>query len=81
MDQPGKVANSARGHLTSVCFLPVYSGRQVRLGVPAGVSQEKRPHRFLIYLLSTMNALFLARRIHPFLSLVEICVRLRRMTA
>ena len=41
MDQPGKVANAARGHLISVCFLPVYSGRQVRLGVPAGVSQEK----------------------------------------
>ncbi|CAN0213644.1 unnamed protein product [Ascophyllum nodosum] len=41
MDQPGKVAISARGHVTSVCFLSVYSGRQVRLGVPAGVSQEK----------------------------------------
>ena len=40
MDQPGKVANAVRGHLISVCFLLVYSG-QVRLGVPAGVSQEK----------------------------------------
>ena len=43
-------------------------------------SHRRRSHRFLIHFLSTMNALFLARRIHPFLSLVEICVRLRRMT-
>ena len=27
--------------ISFVCFLPVYSGRQVRLGIPAGVSQEK----------------------------------------
>ena len=27
--------------ISFVCFLPVYSERQVRLGIPAGVSQEK----------------------------------------
>ena len=43
-------------------------------------SHRRRSHIFLIHFLSTMNALFLARRIHPFLSLVEIFVRLRRMT-
>ena len=47
--------------------------------VPAGVTQEEGHTRFLIHLLSTVRALiFLARRIQPFLSLVdrevEFCV-------
>ena len=42
------------------------------LNVPAGVTQEEDHTRFLIHLLSAMRALiFLARRIQPFLSLVD----------
>ena len=49
------------------------------LDVPAGVTQEEGHTGFLIYLLSAVRALiFLARRIQPFLSLVnrevEFCV-------
>ena len=49
------------------------------LGVPAGVTQEEGHTGFLIHLLSTVRAsIFLARRIQPFLSLVDcevgICV-------
>ena len=49
------------------------------LDVPAGVTQEEGPTGFLIHLLSAVRALiFLARRIQPFLSLVdrgvEFCV-------
>ena len=49
------------------------------LDVPAGVTQEEGHTGFLIHLLSAMRALiFLARRIQPFLSLVdrevEFCV-------
>ena len=48
-------------------------------GVPAGVTQEEGHTGFLIHLLSAVHALiFLARRIQPFLSLVdrevELCV-------
>ena len=50
--------------------------------VPAGVTQEEGHTGFLIHLLSAVHALiFLARRIHPFLSLVdcdvEFCVLTR----
>ena len=42
------------------------------LDVPAGVTQEEGRTGFLIHLLSVMRALiFLARRIQPFLSLVD----------
>ena len=42
------------------------------LDVPAGVTQEEGLTGFLIHLLSTVRALiFLARRIQPFLSLVD----------
>ena len=42
------------------------------LDVPAGVTQEKGHTGFLIHLLSAVRALiFLARRIQPFLSLVD----------
>ena len=42
------------------------------LDVPAGVTQEEGHTGFLIHLLSAVRALiFLARRIRPFLSLVD----------
>ena len=42
------------------------------LDVPAGVTQEEGHTRFLIHLLSAVRALFfLARKIQPFLSLVD----------
>ena len=49
------------------------------MDVPAGVTQEEGHTGFLIHLLSAVHALiFLARRIQPFLSLVdrvvEFCV-------
>ena len=49
------------------------------LDIPAGVTQEEGDTGFLIYLLSAVRALFfLARRIQPFLPLVnseaEFCV-------
>ena len=49
------------------------------LGIPAGVTQEEGHTGFLIHLISAVRALiFLARRIQPFLSLVdrevEFCV-------
>ena len=51
----------------------------IKLDVPAGVTQEEGHTGFLIHLLSAVHALFfLARRIQPFLSLVdhevEFCV-------
>ena len=63
----------------SVCFLPIHSGHQSSLDVPAGVTQEEGHTGFLIHLLSAVRALiFLARRIQPILSLVdhevEFCV-------
>ena len=57
-----------------VCFLPIHSGHQKCVG------RTSRGHTgFLIHLLSAVRALiFLARRIQPFLSLVdrevEFCV-------
>ena len=51
----------------------------IKLDVPAGVTQEEGHTGFLIHLLSAVRALiFLSRRIQPFLSLVdrevEFCV-------
>ena len=67
-----------------VCFLPIHSGHQVRWTYQPGshrrkVTQEKGHTGFLIHLLSAVRAfIFLARRIQPFLSLVdrevEFCV-------
>ena len=49
-----------------MCFLPIYSGRQARERITRGHTG------FLIHLLSAVLALnFLARRIQPFLSLVD----------
>ena len=65
-----------------VCFLCVFSSHSfwTSMDVPAGVAQEEGHTGFLIHLLSAVRALiFLARRIQPFLSLVdcevEFCVR------
>ena len=110
MDQPGKVANPARGQLNrennvplSPCVpenlvsrdgfsrpvprqparLHVFSSHPFwtssSLDVPAGVTQEEGHTGFLIHLPSAVRALiFVARRIQPFLSLVdrevEFCV-------
>ena len=63
-----------------VCFLPIHSGHtSSSLDVPAGVTQEEGHTGFLIHLLSAVRAfIFLARRIQPFISLVdrevEFCV-------
>ena len=51
------------------------------LDVPAGVTQEEDHTGFLIHLLSAVRALtFLARRIQPFLSLVDREVEFRVLT-
>ena len=66
-----------------VCVCAVFSSHSFwtssSLDVPAGVTQEERHTGFFIHLLSAVRALiFLARRIQPFLSLVdrevEFCV-------
>ena len=61
-----------------VCFLPIHWTSR-SLDVPAGVTQEEGHTGFLIHLPSAVRALiFVARRIQPFLSLVdreaEFCV-------
>ena len=65
------------------CIMCVFCSRSfwtsISLDVPAGVTQEEGHTGFLIHLLSTVRALlFLARRIQPFISLVdrevEFCV-------
>ena len=66
-----------------VCVCVVFSSHSFwtssSLDVPAGVTQEEGHTGFLIHLLSAVRALiFIARRIQPFLSLVdrevEFCV-------
>ena len=68
---------------SSYCVCVVFSSHSFwtisSLDVPAGVTQEEGHTGFLIHLLSAVRALiFLARRIQPFLSLVdrkvEFCV-------
>ena len=61
-----------------VCFLPIHSGHQVRWTYQPG-SHRRKVTGFLIHLPSAVRALiFVARRIQPFLSLVdrevEFCV-------
>ena len=65
--------------LSCVCFLPII-WTSSSLDVSAGVTQEEGHTGFLIHLPSAVRALiFVARRIQPFLSLVdrevEFCVR------
>ena len=80
-------AEGRRGFFSSawalVCVCCVFSSHSFwtssSLDVPAGVTQEEGHTGFLIHLLSAVRALiFLARRIQPFLSLVdrevEFCV-------
>ena len=66
-----------------VCCVCVFSSHSLwtsgLLDVPAGVTQEEGHIEFLIHLLSAVRAsIFIARRIQPFLSLVDcevgICV-------
>ena len=55
-----------------VCFLPIHSGHQVRWTYQPGSHRREGHTGFLIHLLSAVRALiFLARRIQPFLSLVD----------
>ena len=66
--------------ITCVCVFSSHSfWTSSSLDVPAGVTQEEGHTGFLIHLLSAVRALiFVARRIQPFLSLVdrevEFCV-------
>ena len=70
----------ARDVCVCVCVFSSHSfWTSSSLDVPAGVTQEEGHTRFLIHLLSAVRALiFLARRIQPFLSLIdheiEFCV-------
>ena len=62
--------------LRNCCVLCVFSSHPFwtssSLDIPAGVTQEEGHIGFLIHLLSGVRALiFLARRIQPFLSLVD----------
>ena len=60
------------GCFCSCCFLPILSGHTSSLDVPAGVTQEKGHTGIFIHLPSAVRTLvFLARRIQPFLSLVD----------
>ena len=76
-------ATKAKRQYSTTVFVCVFSSHSFwtssSLDVPAGVTQEEGHTGFLIYLLSAVRALiFLARRIQPFLSLVdrqvEFCV-------
>ena len=65
--------------LCGVSFLPIHSGHQVRWTYQPGVTQEEGHTGLFIDLSSAVRALiFLARRVQPFLSLVnrevEFCV-------
>ena len=62
-----------KGVCMCVCVFSSYSfWTSSSLDVPAGVTQEEGHTGFLIHLLSAVRALiFLARRIQPFLSLVD----------
>ena len=58
--------------LLCLCFSSHSFWTSSSLDVPAGVTQEEGHTGFLIHLLSAVRALvFLARRIQPFLSLVD----------
>ena len=67
-----------QGHQTTnsnknvVCFLPIYSGRQVRRMYQPGVTQGEGHTGFLIHHPSAAHAFIcLARRIQPIISLVD----------
>ena len=68
---------NARGKMYKcMCLCVVFSSHSFwtssSLDVPAGVTQEEGHTEFLMHLLSAMRALiFLARKIQPFISLVD----------
>ena len=67
---PPCLGDAQKVDMCVVCFLPIHSGHP--LDVPAGVTQEEGHTGFLIHLPSAVRALiFVARRIQPFLSLVD----------
>ena len=73
------ITSSMLASVLCVCFLPIHFWTSSSLDVPAGVTQEEGHTGFFIHLLSAVRALiFIARRIQPFLSLVdrevEFCV-------
>ena len=76
----GYSGSQKKASCSRVCVLSSYSfWTSSLLDVPAGVTQEERHTGFIIHLLSAVRALtFLARRVQPFLSLVdrevEFCV-------
>ena len=58
--------------LDSVCVFSTHSfWTSSSLDVPAGVTQEEGHTGFLIHLSAVRALIFLARRIQPFLSLVD----------
>ena len=64
-----------------LCFLPIFILDIKFVGRNSRVTQEEDHREFLIYLLSAVRALiFLARRIQPFLSLVDREVGFRVLT-
>ena len=76
----GTPTKTKQKHFECVCVFSSHSfWASSSLDVPAGVTQEEGHTGCLIHLLSAVRALiFLARRIQPFLSLVdrevELCV-------
>ena len=68
-----KIKSAYSSVCVCVCFFSSHSfWTSSSLDVPAGVTQEEGNTGFLIHLLSAVRALiFLARRILPFLSLVD----------
>ena len=77
------LSNAARLSFSDLCVCFVFSSHPFwtssSLDVPAGVTQEEGHTGFLVHLPSAVRALiFVARRIQPFLSLVdrevEFCV-------
>ena len=67
-----KTSDQTRQRGVCVCVFSHSFWTSSSLDVPAGVTQEEGHTGFLIHLLSAVRALiFLARRIQPFLSLVN----------
>ena len=78
--QGRKTSSGRKTHTRLLLFSSHSFWTSSSLNVPAGVTQEEGHTGFLIHLLSAVRALiYLARRIQPFLSLVdrevEFCVR------
>ena len=82
-DYVQQVAHLSITYIDTMCVFSVFSSHPFwtssSLDIPAGVTQEEGHTGFLIHLPSAVRALiFVARRIQPFLSLVdrdvEFCV-------